>query len=136
MSGKPLLGAVNWGEVAAQRVTEGIDRQIIWGDNVMLVRLTMAKGASVKTHAHPNEQMTYILKGKITFTYGHQMENTVVLSAGDILHLPANVPHTAMCQEDTINVDIFSPPRRDWLEPGGDAYFATAQSQPDTEVLT
>jgi quercetin dioxygenase-like cupin family protein len=134
MQGNPPVGAINWDNVPAQRVTDGIDRQIVWGDNVMMVRLSMAKGASVQSHAHPNEQMTYILKGKITFTYGHQMENTAVLSAGDILHLPANVPHSAVCQEDTIDLDIFSPPRRDWLKAGGDAYFSAPLPQPDTEA--
>lgn len=136
MPGKPPVGAINWDEVSTQRVTAGIDRQIVWGDNVMLVRLTMAKGASVQVHAHPNEQMTYILKGRISFTYGHQMENTVVLSAGDILHLPANVPHTAVCLEETIDLDIFSPPRRDWLEAGGNDYFSAPLMQPGAEALT
>jgi len=98
----------------------------------MLVRLTLSKGSSVKKHAHPNEQFTYILEGKISFTYGHAMDKTVVLSAGDILHLPANLPHSAICLEDTIDIDIFSPPRQDWLSPGGDAYFSSAQLQPDS----
>lgn len=120
---KPLT-AVNWDAVAKEQLGESIVRQIVHGDELMMVKLTMKAGAVVKHHSHPNEQMTYILRGRIRFTHGWDMEQSTVLCAGDVLHLPANVPHAAECLEDTVDLDVFTPPRQDWFAPDGNAYFA------------
>ena len=115
--------AINWDAVAQEQLGDLILRQIINGDELMMVKLTMKAGAVVKPHSHPNEQMTYILKGKIRFTHGLDMEQSTVLWAGDVLHFAANVPHAAECLEDTVDLDIFTPPRRDWFADNGNAYF-------------
>lgn len=115
--------AINWDAVAHEQLGDLIRRQIINGDELMMVKLTMKAGAVVKHHSHPNEQMTYILKGRIRFTHGWDMEHSTILSAGDVLHFPANVPHAAECLEDTVDLDIFTPPRRDWFAANGNAYF-------------
>lgn len=116
--------AVNWNVVDKEQLGDLIVRQIVHGDELMMVKLTMKAGAVVKHHSHPNEQMTYILKGKIRFTHGWEMEQSTVLCAGDVLHLAANVPHTAECLEDTVDLDVFTPPRRDWFVANGNDYFA------------
>ncbi|PTT25148.1 cupin domain-containing protein [Pseudomonas sp. HMWF021] len=114
---------INWDSVPREQLGDLIVRQIVSGDELMMVKLTMKAGAVVKHHSHPNEQMTYILKGKIRFTHGLQMEQSTTLCAGDVLHFPANVPHAAECLEDTIDLDVFTPPRRDWLTANGNDYF-------------
>ncbi|PVZ15400.1 MULTISPECIES: cupin domain-containing protein [unclassified Pseudomonas] len=116
--------AVNWDAVAKEQLGDSIVRQIVHGDELMMVKLTMKAGAVVKHHSHPNEQMTYILKGRIRFTHGWDMEQSTVLCAGDVLHLAANVPHAAECLEDTVDLDVFTPPRRDWFAAHGNDYFA------------
>ncbi|MCL1476712.1 cupin domain-containing protein [Marinobacter sp. M3C] len=114
---------INWGTVPQEQLGDLIVRQIISGDELMMVKLTMKAGAVVKHHRHPNEQMTYILKGKIRFTHGLEMEQSTTLCAGDVLHFPANVPHAAECLEDTVDLDVFTPRRHDWSEANGNAYF-------------
>ncbi|QLF92180.1 cupin domain-containing protein [Pseudomonas sp. ABC1] len=116
--------AVNWNAVDKEQLGDLIVRQIVHGDELMMVKLTMKAGAVVKHHSHPNEQMTYILKGKIRFTHGWEMEQSTVLCAGDVLHLAANMPHAAECLEDTVDLDVFTPPRRDWFVANGSDYFA------------
>ncbi|OEC32959.1 Cupin domain-containing protein [Pseudomonas cuatrocienegasensis] len=116
--------AVNWNAVDKEQLGDLIVRQIVHGDELMMVKLTMKAGAVVKHHSHPNEQMTYILKGKIRFTHGWEMEQSTVLCAGDVLHLAANVPHAAECLEDTVDLDVFTPSRRDWFAANGNDYFA------------
>ena len=114
---------INWDTVPREQLGDLIVRQIISGDELMMVKLTMKAGAVVKHHSHPNEQMTYILKGKIRFTHGPEMEQSTTLCAGDVLHFPANVPHAAECLEDTIDLDVFTPPRRDWFAANGNDYL-------------
>lgn len=114
---------INWDTVHREQLGDLIVRQIISGDELMMVKLTMKAGAVVKHHSHPNEQMTYILKGRIRFTHGLEMEKSTILSAGDVLHFPANIPHAAECLEDTVDLDVFTPPRRDWFAANGNAYF-------------
>ena len=74
------------------------------------------------THSHDNEQFTYIISGALKLWLGEDGEQEVVVRAGEILHIPSNVPHRAEALEDTLDVDIFCPPRQDWLD-GTDTYF-------------
>lgn len=85
----------------------------------MIAHVYLAKGAIVPEHAHENEQITYILEGKLRFTLG---DETVDVGAGEVLTIPPNVPHAAEALEDTLDVDVFTPPREDWLA-GTDAYL-------------
>jgi quercetin dioxygenase-like cupin family protein len=90
---------------------------------MMLSRLTLKAGAQVSRHSHPNEQFTCILEGALEFRLGEDLEQATTVRAGEVLHIPANVPHCALALEDTIDLDIFSPPRQDWMQPGGEDYF-------------
>ena len=82
-----------------------------------------AKGAIVPRHAHDNEQLTYILEGSLRFWLGDDEDGeTIDVLAGEVLHIPSNLPHRAEALADTLDVDVFSPPRQDWLD-GTDAYL-------------
>jgi quercetin dioxygenase-like cupin family protein len=86
---------------------------------MMIAHVYLAQGAIVPEHAHENEQITYILEGKLRFTLG---DETIDVGAGEVLTIPPNVPHAAEALEDTLDVDVFTPPREDWLS-GTDAYL-------------
>src|SRR5713226_660212 len=85
----------------------------------MLAHVYLKKGCVVPKHAHENEQFTYILEGALRFLIGADGAEEVVVRAGEVLHLPSNVPHEAHALEDTLDVDVFSPPREDWLNKPG-----------------
>ncbi len=104
-----------WEAMAKERVTDLLDRRLITGDNMMLAHVYLKKGCIVPKHSHLNEQITYILEGALRFRLGEDQTEELVLKAGEVLHIPAHVPHMAEALEDTLDVDIFSPPREDWL---------------------
>lgn len=97
-----------------------IERQFVYGERAMLARLTLRKGASVPEHSHANEQITYILEGALRFTMGDG--RVITVRAGQVLVIPSNMPHKAEALEDTLDLDIFDPPRADWIA-GTDAYL-------------
>ena len=111
-----------WKDVERERVTDLLDRQLITGDRVMLAHVHLKKGCVVPRHSHENEQLTWILEGALRFWIGEDGAEEIVVNAGEVLHIPSNVPHKAEALEDTLDVDIFSPPREDWLN-HTDSYF-------------
>lgn len=113
-----------WDDMPKERVSGMLDRRLITGDRMMLAHVYLKKGCLVPMHRHDNEQLTYILEGALEFTLGDDRSRTVVVRAGEVLHLPSNVPHEAVALEDTLDVDVFSPPRQDWLDKS-DAYLRT-----------
>ncbi len=106
-------------------VAPGLTRTLITGDRVMLAHVYLEKGFVVPRHAHDNEQITYVLEGALKFWIGEEEEEVVVVSSGQVLHIPSNVFHKAEALEDTVDVDVFAPPREDWLS-GTDAYLRGA----------
>ncbi|HUF70575.1 MAG TPA: cupin domain-containing protein [Longimicrobiales bacterium] len=111
-----------WEEIPWEKVNERLDRRLITGDDVMLAHVLLRKGCVVPRHQHENEQFTYILTGALKFRIGEDGSEELTVRAGEVLHLPSNVWHEAEALEDTLDLDIFSPPRRDWLD-GTDAYL-------------
>jgi len=105
-----------WDDMPKENVTEMLDRRLITGDRMMLAHVYLKKGAIVPRHAHENEQLTYILEGALRFWIGEDEAEMIDVKAGEVLHIPSHVPHKAEALEDTLDVDIFSPPRQDWLE--------------------
>jgi quercetin dioxygenase-like cupin family protein len=89
---------------------------------MMIAHVYLKKGCVVPKHSHENEQITYILEGALLFTLGEEQNVEVTVSAGEVLTIPSNLPHMAVALEDTLDVDIFNPPRQDWLEKS-DAYL-------------
>jgi len=104
-----------WEEMPREKVSAMLDRRLITGDRMMLAHVYLKKGCIVPKHTHENEQFTYILEGALHFWIGDDEKEEVVVRAGEVLHIPSNVPHKAEALEDTLDVDVFSPPREDWL---------------------
>ncbi len=111
-----------WEEIPREKVTDQISRRLITGQAMMLAHVFLAKGAVVPKHQHHNEQFTYILEGALRFWIGDDQQQVVDVRAGEVLHIPSNVWHKAEALEDTLDMDIFSPPREDWLN-HTDSYF-------------
>ena len=104
-----------WDAMPLENVTEQLDRRIITGDRMMLTHVYLKKGCIVPQHSHDNEQLTYILKGSLKFWIGDNGEEELTVRAGEVLVIPSNVKHKAEALEDTLDVDVFCPPREDWL---------------------
>ena len=105
-----------WDDIEKEKVTDLLERRLITGDRMMLAHVYLKKGCVVPMHHHENEQLTYILEGALRFWIGEDGKDELIVSAGEVLHIPSNVPHKAEAIEDTLDVDVFSPPRKDWLE--------------------
>jgi len=111
-----------WNDMPRERVTDEIDRRVITSERMMLAHVYLKKGSIVPRHSHENEQLTYILEGALRFKIGPEGSEVIVVRAGEVLVIPSNVPHEAEALEDTLDVDVFNPPRQDWLD-GTDHYF-------------
>ena len=105
----------SWDQIPRESVSPMLDRKLITGDRMMLAHVYLKKGCIVPKHSHENEQLTYILEGALRFWIGDDESQDVIVHAGEVLHIPSNVPHKAEALEDTLDVDIFDPPRQDWL---------------------
>ena len=116
-----------WDDVPKERVTDTIGRQLVTGERSMLAHLYLEKGALVHRHSHDNEQFTYVLKGALRFHLGEQGNDEVVVRQGEVLHIPSNIPHRIEALEDTLDLDIFTPIRQDWLD-GTDKYFHSSET--------
>ena len=121
MGGKRAAQWYRWDQMPREELHDRLSRRLITGDQVMLAHVYLKQGCVVPRHSHENEQFTYILEGALRFLVGDEAEE-IVVRAGEVLHLPANVPHEAHALEDTLDVDIFYPPRADWLNKT-DAYL-------------
>ena len=115
-----------WDDLTAEPLKGTITRRMITGSSMMIAEVRLAKGDVVPKHAHHNEQITYITAGALHFTLGEEQDREVTVHAGEVLVIPPHVPHSAVALEDTIDIDVFSPPREDWLN-GTDAYLRNGQ---------
>lgn len=105
-----------WDDLPKEQVSDLLARRLITGERIMLSHVYLEKGCIVPRHSHENEQITYILEGALRFTIGEAETEEVIVRAGEVLHIPSNVPHEAEALEYTLDVDVFSPPRQDWLD--------------------
>ena len=101
-----------WDEIELEKVTEMISRKIVTGAREMLAQIYLKKGALVPMHSHESEQMTYILQGSLRFLVDGE---EIIVSEGEVLHIPPFAPHQAEALEDTFELDVFSPVRKDWV---------------------
>ena len=113
------LKHIKWNEVTLEHLNPLIDRQMLVGGKVMLARVLLKKGAHVPEHHHHNEQVTYILDGALKFKIEGK---EIIIRSGEVLCIPPHMPHEAWALEDTVDLDVFIPPREDWLA-GTDAYL-------------
>ena len=111
-----------WDAMAAEPLKGGLERKLITGERMMIAHVYFKKGADVPQHSHENEQITYILEGALKFKLGANGEREIIVRAGEVLVIPSWLPHSAVSLEDTLDVDVFNPPRQDWLA-GTDAYL-------------
>jgi quercetin dioxygenase-like cupin family protein len=113
-----------WDDLPREELNPLIGRRLVTGERLMLAHVYIAKGGIVPKHSHDNEQLTYILEGTLRFWLGEDQSDVVDVSAGEVLHIPSWLPHKAEALEATLDVDIFAPPRQDWLD-GTDTYLRT-----------
>ena len=111
-----------WGDLPKDQLKPDLHRRLISTERMMLAHVYLDKGCIVPMHSHENEQLTYILEGSLRFTLGEDESEVIDVSAGEVLHIPSHLPHMAEALVDTLDVDIFCPPRQDWLD-GSDAYL-------------
>lgn len=112
-----------WDDLPWEEVSESLSRKLVWGKNMMIAHVHLKKGSVVPTHRHESEQMTQLVSGRLRFWVGEPgAQKEFVLNPGDVLVIPAMLPHKAEALEDTLDVDVFSPIRSDWLD-GSDAYL-------------
>ena len=105
-----------WDQVPVERVADGIERQMIVGQKLMVCRLTFRPHLDTAVHSHPHEQITLVEKGRVRFSIGPDVQ---VAGPGDVLHFPPGVAHGAtMLDEEVVLIDIFTPIREEFL---GDA---------------
>src|SRR5450756_640680 len=122
LKGKQLkaeLRHIPWSSVEVEALNPLLGRHFVVGQNVMLARVLVKKGCIVPEHSHYNEQITYILEGALKFWIDGK---EIVVNAGEVLTIPPNMPHRAEALADTVDLDIFNPPRADWINKT-DAYL-------------
>jgi quercetin dioxygenase-like cupin family protein len=103
-----------WDEIALEKVTEMVSRKIVTGDREMIAQNYLKRGFLVPMHSHESEQMTYVLQGSLKFFIAGE---EIIVREGEVLHIPSWVDHQAEALDDTFSLDVFSPIRRDWLDP-------------------
>lgn len=113
-----------WDDMPAEKLKGGLSRKLVTGERMMLAHVYFKKGDDVPRHSHENEQLTYVLSGALRFWFGASDEQELVVRAGEVIVIPSHLPHRALALEDTLDVDVFCPPRQDWLS-GADAYLRT-----------
>ena len=111
-----------WKDLPKEQLKPDLSRRLISTERLMLAHVYLETGCVVPKHSHENEQLTYILEGVLRFFLGEDESEVVDVAAGEVLHIPSNLPHRAEALETTLDVDIFCPPREDWLD-GSDNYL-------------
>lgn len=111
-----------WDDMPVEEVKAGLGRRIITGERMMITHVYLDKDSVVPWHSHENEQLTYVLSGALKFWLGDNGEQEVIVQEGEVLVIPSYLPHKAVALQDTLDVDVFCPPRQDWLD-GTDAYL-------------
>ncbi|HXM64804.1 MAG TPA: cupin domain-containing protein [Terriglobales bacterium] len=106
------LKHIPWNSVELEDLNPLLQRHFVVGQNVMVARVLLKKGCIVPEHSHHNEQITYILEGALKFWIDGK---EIVVNAGEVLTIPPHMPHKAEAVEDTVDLDIFNPPRADWI---------------------
>ena len=118
-----LVPHYRWVDMPAEPLKQGLSRKLITGERMMIAHVYFEKGQEVPRHSHDNEQLTYILSGALHFWFDAEgVEQEIIVRAGEVIVIPSNLHHRAVALEDTLDVDVFCPPRQDWLS-GTDAYL-------------
>ncbi len=113
------MQVTSWEKIETEKLSEKITRQMLNGEHATVARIFLARGAVVPRHSHVSEQYSLILSGALKFIFD---DATAVVRAGEMLFIPSHKPHAAEALEDTVDLDIFSPRREDWIRKD-DAYL-------------
>ena len=105
-----------WKDQLSETMKGTITRRTITGKRIMFGEIRFKKGDTVPRHAHDNEQFTYVVEGALRFWFGDDGKEEMVVAAGEVVVIPPNLPHRAEALHDTVEFDIFNPPRQDWLD--------------------
>ena len=119
------LKYVPWNTVELENLNPLLQRQLVVGEDIMVARVLMKKGCIIPLHSHYNEQVTYILEGALKFWIDGK---EIVVNAGEVLTIPRNMPHKAEALMDTVDLDVFNPPRADWINKA-DEYLRTEKEE-------
>jgi quercetin dioxygenase-like cupin family protein len=113
--GTDIAGAklFRWSDVLLEQMNPLFTRQFVTGEKAMLAKIALKQGCVVPTHQHDNEQISLIVSGSLEFIVNGVSQ---IVHAGEILIIPGGVPHSATAHEDMEGLDIFTPPRQDWLD--------------------
>jgi quercetin dioxygenase-like cupin family protein len=117
VSAKAELKYIPWNTVELESLNPLLQRQLVVGEDIMVARVLMKKGCVIPLHSHYNEQVTYILEGALKFWIDGK---EIVVNSGEVLTIPRNMPHKAEALVDTIDLDVFNPPRADWINKADD----------------
>ena len=117
-----MIKKLNWDDIPLEQVNPSMQRRIVTGEKMMTARLYFKGGFEVQLHQPVHEQISQVVKGTMRFWFGADKESTMDLHAGDVIVIPSNVPHAALMLSDVEEIDIWSPPRQDWLD-GSDLYL-------------
>jgi quercetin dioxygenase-like cupin family protein len=107
------LRKTSWAQIEPEKMTDLITRRMVNGENATVAQLLLSRGAVVPRHSHVSEQYSLILSGNLKFIFDDGRE--VEVKAGEVLYIPANLPHSAVAMEDTVDMDFFAPRREDWI---------------------
>jgi quercetin dioxygenase-like cupin family protein len=111
----PKVAFHHWSDVPREQVKPDLHRRLLTGERIMLASVELQRGCVVPQHAHVHEQSTYCLEGCLRLFIGEDRAESYDLRAGDVVMIPSNVPHAAEALEDSRVLDVFSPPREDWI---------------------
>jgi quercetin dioxygenase-like cupin family protein len=111
-----------WASIPLESMKGTITRRFVSSERIMIAQVYFKKDDDVPRHSHENEQITYILQGALHFWFGPSDDYEMTVRAGELVVIPSNLPHRAVALEDTLDLDVFCPPREDWLS-GDDAYL-------------
>ena len=103
---------VKWDGLPVEQLNPLLGRQMVVGERLMVARVLLKQGCVIPMHHHHNEQVTYIESGALHFQVSGE---EITVRAGEFLCIPPNAPHTATALEDTVDIDLFTPPREDWI---------------------
>lgn len=108
-----------WDDIEHEELSPGIARRVLHGDALTVARIYLKKGAIVPLHSHENEQLSYVLEGRLRFDFSDHQQ---VVSAGEMMQISSNEPHEVEALEDSVAFDVFQPVREDWRR-GDDSYL-------------
>jgi quercetin dioxygenase-like cupin family protein len=115
----PGMKVYDWNTVAEEHLNPRVSRKMIHSEKLTVARISIQKYAIIPEHQHPNEQISMVERGSLEFRFGGEKK---VVKAGEMMVIPSDVPHAIEALEDSVALDVFAPPRQDWIR-GDDAYL-------------